>query len=234
MAKPTVSVVMVVRNGEHFLDQAIASVLAQTQDDWEIVLIDGQSSDRTAAIAQSYPQIRYQLQTDQGISQAYNQGIAAAPGEYVAFLSCDDLWTADKLALQVSYLATHPEVQYTVAHTRFFLEPGHTLPSGFRPHLLEGEHPAYIMETLVARRSLFQALGGLDPTLSVAEDVDWFARAKDAQIPSAVLPQVLLHKRIHQTNLSVTSPQNDQNLLTLLRRSIQRKRHQYHHPIQDN
>jgi glycosyltransferase involved in cell wall biosynthesis len=222
--EPLVSVVLIVRNGEQFLKAAIDSVLNQTYINWEIILVDGQSTDKTAAIAQSYPQVRYILQPDLGISNAYNLGIANAQGEFIAFLAHDDLWASEKLELQVKYFLDHQEVEYVSNYTKFVLEPGHSMPSGFRPQLLEGSHPTYIMETLMAKASLFQKVGGLDPNIEVACDVDWFARAKDMQVTSAMLPQTLLHKRVHSTNLSLTARVNDQNLLTLLRHSIARKR----------
>lgn len=224
MSGPSVSVVIAVRNGERFLAAAIASVLAQQLAPREVIVVDGQSEDGTAEIARSFALVRYVRQSNTGIANAWNHGIAAATGELVAFLSHDDLWTPDKLAVQVQYLREHPAIQYTTARVRFFLEPGCAIPAGFRPELLEGDHVGTIMETLVARRALFDAIGGFDPKLSTAEDVDWFARAADAGIPAAVLPRVLLRKRIHDANLSITSAANDRNLLAVLQRSIARKR----------
>jgi glycosyltransferase involved in cell wall biosynthesis len=224
-SRPTlITVIMAVKNGERFLSPAIQSVLAQESYNIEILLIDGQSHDRTAEIARSYPQIRYIYQSNQGIANAYNLGIEHADGDIIAFLSHDDLWTPDKLSVQVGYLLSHPEIQYTIAHVKFFLEPGYTLPPGFRPHLLAGEHVGQIMETLVARREVFATVGEFNPQLSTAEDVDWFARASDLKIPMAVLDKVLLHKRVHDTNLSLNAPENTRNLLAALRASMQRKR----------
>lgn len=221
---PLVSVVMVVKNGESYLKDAIDSVLKQTYSNYEIILIDGKSIDKTAQIAQSYSQIRYYLQENTGIAIAYNQGIDLAEGELIAFLSCDDLWTPDKLQSQVEYMVEHPNVEYTVAQVRFFLEKGHSPPPTFRMDLLKGNHIGKIMETLVARKSLFDKIGKLNPKFKTAEDVDWFARASDAQIPMAIIPKVLLHKRVHNVNLSLNSSNNTENLLKIIRKSIQRKK----------
>jgi glycosyltransferase involved in cell wall biosynthesis len=224
MTQPLVSVVMAVRNGERFLSAAIESVLAQQWRPLEIVLVDGHSSDRTAEIAKAYSLVRYIAQGQRGVADAYNVGIAAAKGPLVAFLSHDDRWTPDKLGWQVAYLLDHPAAQYVVAHVKFFLEPGYQLPPGFRPQLLEREPVAYIMETLVARRSVFLQVGGFDPELTSGEDVDWFSRAKDHNVPHGVIPRVLLHKRVHNTNLSLMDSATNQILLQVLRRSIARKR----------
>lgn len=224
MPDPVVSVIMAVKNGERFLARAIESVLAQTRRPDEIVVVDGQSIDATARIATSYPLVRYVLQSGRGISDAYNLGIETARGGILSFLSHDDVWTPDKLALQVDYLVRNPDVQCTVAKARFVLEPGEPPPPGFRPEWLAGDHPAYIMETLVARRGAFETVGLFDPAFPTGEDVDWFARAKDSGISIALVPETLLIKHIHGTNISLTTPSGNQSLLLALRRSILRKR----------
>ncbi len=111
-----------------------------------------------------------------------------------------------------------------MCRVKFFVEPGYGLPAGFRPELLQQEPAAYIPETLAARRQLFDRIGRFDPILSPADDVDWFARAFDADIPGYVSPRVLLHKRIHEANTSLTILNNNQLLLAALRRSVLRKR----------
>ncbi len=224
MSDPLVSVVVAVRNGERYLRAALESVLAQEYEPLEVIVVDGHSDDATAAIATAFADVRWVLQQGTGIAGAYNQGIATAAGALVAFLSHDDVWAPDKLPVQVGYMLAHPTVQYTTARVRFFLEPGCAIPPGFRPELLRGDHVGNIMETLVARRSVFDVVGTFDPKLRTAEDVDWFARAKDAGVPTAVIPRVLLQKRVHDGNASLNAPQNDADLMSALRRSIGRKR----------
>ena len=226
MTQPSISVVMAVRNGARFLDRAIASVLNQSLQPDEIVLVDGHSTDSTAAIAKSHAIIRYVMQAGRGIADAYNQGIQAAQGSLLTFLSHDDEWTPHKLAIQAQFLCDHPDLQCAVARTRFILEPGESAPPGFRSELLSGDHPAFIMETLMARRSAFEQAGRFDPAFTSGEDVDWFARAKDRGVGIGPVPEVLLIKRIHSANLSLTNPDNNQAILLALRRSVLRKRQQ--------
>lgn len=221
---PLVSVIMAVKNGARFLASAIDSVLAQEYRPLEIVVVDGGSEDDSASIARSYPGVEVLPQTGAGIADAYNTGIDAANGDILAFLSCDDVWTPGKLSTQVGYLLAHSEVQYVTARARFFLEPGSAIPPGFRPNLLEGDHTAHIMETLVARRSAFRIVGRFDPTLSTAEDVDWFSRARDRGVPTAAIHAVLLHKRVHGNNLSLNDAAGTRDLLLAVKRSVDRKR----------
>lgn len=219
----SVSVIVIVKNGERFLAEALHSIERQTLPPLEILVVDGGSTDRTAEIARSFAGVRYLPQSDSGISNAYNFGIAQARGELLAFLSHDDLWAPDKLAVQVSHLLTHPVCQFTVCRIRSFLEPGETPPAGFRHELLQKEPVAYIMETLLARRSLFDRVGLHDPCLSTGGDVDWYARVFDANIVGHVCDQVLVQKRVHGSNTSLTDATTNAQLLLSLRRSVQRK-----------
>lgn len=221
---PLVSVILIVRNGERFLLQAIDSVRRQSYRPLELIVVAAPSTDGTEALARAQPDVRYISQESPGIAAAYNLGIAAARGDFVAFISHDDLWLPEKLERQVGYLLEHPDTQYVVGHLRYFLEPGCAPPRGFRPQLLEGEHPARVMETLLVRRSLYATVGVLDPGLRLAEDVDWFARAQDLGVRGAILPDLILHKRIHDTNASTDESVNTPALLAVLRQSIARRR----------
>jgi glycosyltransferase involved in cell wall biosynthesis len=220
---PSVSTIIAVRNGERWLAGAIDSVLRQTWRPAEILLVDGHSTDSTAAIAARYPEICYVPQSGRGVGDAYNCGIAAATSPYIAFLSHDDIWLPQKLELQMQHLLAHPEAQYVVGRVKFFLEPGFATPAGFRPELFETAPVAFIMETLLARRPVFDCVGVFDPQLTSGEDVDWFARAKDANVAHGVCDEILVHKRVHSTNTSLTDPTTNQILLQVLRRSLARK-----------
>jgi glycosyltransferase involved in cell wall biosynthesis len=222
MNNPLVSVVLIVRNGERFLDFAIRSVLAQTYRPSELIVVDGHSIDHTAEIIQSYPEIRYLLQPDLGVSRAYNQGIEAARGDLVALMSHDDLWLPEKLTLQTRALF-ESKADYVVCKVHYFVEAGLSPPAGFRRELLEKDVPAFLAETLLAHKSLFDRVGKFDPRFSTAEDVDFYARANDLGAHSYVIQKVLVHKRLHDSNISSLSQENDRNLLSLLRDSIHRK-----------
>jgi glycosyltransferase involved in cell wall biosynthesis len=219
----TVSVIIAVRNGARFLETAIESVLKQDYMPIEIIIVDGHSTDNTTTIVNSYKDIICISQTNKGVSDAYNLGIKTARGELVAFLSHDDLWVPEKLSTQATYMEQHSDIQFTVANFKYFLEKGCNLPAGFRKSLLEGCHVGRVMETLVARKTVFEKVGFFDTSLTTAEDVDWFSRASDQNVAMAVLPQVLLNKRVHDKNISLNIDQNNTNLLSALRKSVQRK-----------
>ena len=108
---PGVSVVIPVYNGEQYLADAIQSVRDQTYQNVEVIVVDDGSTDESADVAKKFGEaIRYVHQSNGGVGKARNTGIAAARGAYLAFLDQDDLWLPDKLAVQVAYLDSHPEV----------------------------------------------------------------------------------------------------------------------------
>ena len=220
-----VSVVMAVQNGERYLAQAIESVLAQSYLAFEIILVDDGSNDDTEKIARTYGKVRYIGQANQGLAIARNIGIENARGQLIAFLSYDDLWLREKLTRQVDCFARAPELQYTLTWFKYFLQPGCPLPPGFKPELLGKSLIGRIPETVVARRELFDQIGKFNSDFYFANDVDWFARAKDHAAPMAVIPEVLLLKRLHDANMTYNSMINGE-LLGLLKQSIQRQRQQ--------
>ena len=109
---PRVSVVMPVYNGEQFLAEAIQSVLAQTYNHYELIIVDDGSTDGSSTLAKRFEGgvVRYLSQSNGGVSKAMNSGISAARGEYVAFLNQDDIWLPEKLDVQVAYLESHIDV----------------------------------------------------------------------------------------------------------------------------
>src|SRR5438045_4181238 len=89
---PLVSVIMPVYNGAAYLAGALASISAQTYPRYELVVVNDGSTDDSAAIVQSFPNVRYVYQENQGIAAARNFGVSFSRGELVAFLDQDDYW----------------------------------------------------------------------------------------------------------------------------------------------
>ena len=219
-----VSVIMVVRNGARHIREALDSVYRSTIKPLEVVVVDGGSSDGTADIARGFPSTRVIAQNGTGIAAAYNQGVAQARGGLIAFISHDDIWTQAKLDIQVGYMVAHPDCLISAGHIEHFLDSGADVPAGFRGELLERPHPGWVMEALMARPEVFRRVGPFNPEFAISEDTDWFARARDLAVESAMLPDVLLRKRVHTTNASLNEKRINQLLLRAMRNSIERKR----------
>jgi glycosyltransferase involved in cell wall biosynthesis len=224
--QPLVSVVIPVYNGARYLRAALESVFAQTYRSFEVIVVDDGSIDDSGKIAQSFPEVHYIRQENQGVAAARNTAIAVARGEFLAFLDQDDLWTPEKLRLQIGHLLSHPDLGYSLTHQQFFLEPGATLPAWFRKELLSSVHTGWVLGTLVVRRTVFDTVGNFSTGYSAANDSDWFFRAKAAGIPMAVVPELLLLKRIHGANDSGRSKEILSELLKVVKTSLGRQRSQ--------
>jgi glycosyltransferase involved in cell wall biosynthesis len=222
---PPISVIVPVKDGESYLGEAIESVLAQSYPRLELIVVDGNSSDRSGEIARSYTEVKYVQQDGQGLAGAWNQAIELSTGKLIAFLDSDDRWTPGKLDAQVELLDRQPELAGAIGLVRFFLTAGATPPSGMRPHLLDDEHLGQIPGALLARREAFETVGQFDPSYEIALDVDWFARGKDAGLELAAVPQVVLEKRFHSANLSHSQPDRyHREMVRAMRNSAARQR----------
>jgi glycosyltransferase involved in cell wall biosynthesis len=101
---PRVSVIIPAYNAEAFLARALRSVVEQTFDDYEVVLVDDGSTDGTAEIAQSFKQVRYFHQPNRRQPATRNRGLKEAKGELIAFLDADDEWLPEKLERQLAFM----------------------------------------------------------------------------------------------------------------------------------
>lgn len=224
MENPLVSVIIPVYNGERYLAEAIESVLAQTYRPIQIIVVDDGSSDRSADIAQSYEGIHYLYQSNQGQAAAMNAGLRVARGQFIAFLDADDLWTSTKLSIQMDYLLKHSLVGCVIARMQNFLEANTQPPPRLTRDLLLTDHAALSVGSLVARRTVFEQVGDFDTTYSHAKDVDWFVRVREAGIIIEILPETLLHRRLHGSNRSYHTQARTLEFMRVVKSSIDRKR----------
>lgn len=225
MTVPLVSVIIATKNRANYLGQAIDSVFAQEYSAIELIVVDGGSTDHTQELVHGYKNIHYLLQDKDhsGIAAAWNLGISAARGEFIAFIDSDDLWHAKKLVEQMNMLQQHPHIDYVITKVKYFLQSGCAVPAHFRKSLLEGEYTAHLPQALLARKKLFQTVGLFDEHYAIGNDTDWFVRAKDLGVPMAITPTAMLYKRVHADNTSVANiAVNHQELLSILRSSIHR------------
>ncbi len=224
MSSPSVSVGITVKNGEKYIAESIESILDQEYEALEILVVDDYSSDDTVKIARSFPKVKIVERDRTGIGNGWNTAVNNASGDLISFLTHDDIWTRDKLKLQVKHLQANPAILFVVSQLEYFLEFEDYIPDGFRTELL-GQTPAGLTpNTLLARPEVFDVVGLFNEDLSTGEDLDWFSRAKDLSVAYAVIPKVLLKVRIHKSNTSWHSNENNQNLLKLLKASIERKK----------
>jgi glycosyltransferase involved in cell wall biosynthesis len=212
---------MPVHNGERYLAEALASIHAQGHSPLEIVVVDDGSTDGSAAIAARDKAVRLiRNARSAGAAVARNQALAAAKGTLVAFLDCDDLWPHDKLARQRARLAADPAVDAVFGTIAMVGEDNRVLrqPKDGVPFI------TVQLGTMLARRSAFDRIGRLDERHTVAEDLDWTLRLREAGIPFAVLDAVTLIYRRHRDNITRDLAQVRNHTLDVLRDSLARRR----------
>jgi glycosyltransferase involved in cell wall biosynthesis len=221
---PLVSVVLPAYNRERYLEAALESALAQRYRPLEVVVVDDGSTDGTARVARAHREVRYLYQPNRGVAAARNAGIAASRGALIAFLDSDDLWAPEKLGVQVRFLSEHPDLGYCLTRMQTFLEPGCVLPAGVRPQVLSRPGIGAVPSTLLVRREIFARVGAFDPSRRIGEDVDWFFRARDCAIPFAIVPDVLVRRRLHDTNLTARVGVEASAVVAIAKASLDRRR----------
>ena len=223
-----ISCIVPVFNGERYLGEALDSILGQTHRPLEIIVADDGSTDRTATVAAGYgDQIRYLYQPNAGTASACNLGLGAARGGFIAFLAADDLWHPEKLMRQMVRFRERPELDLCVSHVKNFWIPelGEEAER-FRDHRISRPLPGYVPQTLLARRGVFETVGYFNVTFRHADSTDWFLRAVDSGAIIELLPDALVYRRIHQSNLSRRMAYDSRNeYLRLLKSSLDRRRH---------
>ncbi|HEU4961359.1 MAG TPA: glycosyltransferase family A protein [Sphingomonas sp.] len=136
MSAPAVSVIMAAYNGAALVPETIASLVAQTFGDFELVVVDDRSTDDTLAVLRSFddPRIRViAAESNQGPVRTRNRAFAEARGRYIAALDQDDLCRPERFARQVAYLDAHPEVVLAGSNTSVLHEDGSVEPSRLPP-----------------------------------------------------------------------------------------------------
>ncbi|MBW4520383.1 MAG: glycosyltransferase [Scytolyngbya sp. HA4215-MV1] len=185
-----VSVIVPVYRVEQYIAATVQSVLDQTYDNFELLLVDDGSPDRSVEICQQFsdPRIRLIRQANRGACAARNQGMRAATGDYYAFLDGDDLWRPEKLEKHVEHLARSPQVGISFSRSAFIDEDSQPLGiyqmprlTGITPENLLCRNPIGNGSAPVIRREAFEAVKFQDNLHGSVEDFYWDERLQGAQ-----------------------------------------------------
>ncbi len=224
MDNPLVSVIICVYNGAAFLADAIDCVLKQDYPEIELIVVDDGSTDNSAKIAASYPQVKLVSHTvNQGLPRTRNTGIQVAAGEYIAFLDADDFWPPNKINAQVKFHHEHPEYKYSFSMERFFWENIQEEPNWAKKQAFQEDHVAYCAGSMLFHKSLFDIVGQFNPEFRNGDTTEWIFRAKDQGFMGGVVKEVLLFRRIHDHNLSGEVAEEVKMLLKAVKASINRQ-----------
>lgn len=209
---PLISVLMPVYNAQHHVAQAIESILNQSFADFEFLIVDDGSTDRSLKILQRYAKqdsrIRLVTRPNKGIVQTLNQMLAIAQGELIARMDADDVAMPDRLARQVEFLRQHPEVVCVGGAQDWIDEAGRFLlhhpeaeqDAEIQQLALTGQTPINHPSALIRRSALLQ-VGGYDESMYPAEDLDlWLKLGEIGKL--ANLKDTVLQYRQHNQSVS--------------------------------
>jgi glycosyltransferase involved in cell wall biosynthesis len=227
----TVDVIIPSFNAAKYLPAAIESVISQTFDDWQILLVDDGSTDNTAEIVVPFldrlgSKIRYIKQDNRGVSAARNTAILASTAEFLALLDADDMWLPCRLTESLKVLAERPQAGLSYGLIRS-IDPEGRLGSpwaGNRRHA-EGRIAPYIYmrsvelpsPSITLRRKCIDKVGAFDESLRVTEDRDLWLRIA-LQYEVAFVPRILALYRVSPSSLSTDPNRMVQAQLKFIRK----------------
>jgi glycosyltransferase involved in cell wall biosynthesis len=206
---PTISVVMCVENGARYLQEALDSIALNALPDMEVLILDGDSTDDTVAIARRHALApRILRQRAKGHPQALNQSLTEARGTWVAHIDCDDVWPAGRMrALWAAAEAGAGEWIFGQAVN---------CDGALRP--LGAPQPARLITASLLHHSIADRIGPFRTDITHGSNIDWAARAGHAGIRFAPVDALVLQRRIHDSNMGVTGkPKAMRDLFQILR-----------------
>lgn len=239
--RPFFSVVIPVYNGVPYLAEAMESVAAQTFADWELIVVDDQSTDGTRALVEEFRAARpglaiayHYMPEKRGVcpGRVRNYGVARSRGEWVTFIDHDDKWLPAKLERHHEAALAHPEAG-AIHNDEIFFDAGGPLnggkprlasQAGYDPAALRGDCFArqfqgnlFGLSCTSVRRTVFDAVGGFDEGIEGTDDYDLFLRIA-AEYPAYFVDEALTLYRIHPTNMSKNEVFMTENLLKTVRK----------------
>lgn len=229
---PRCSVIIPAYNAEQYLAQTVNSALNQSYRDFEVIVVDDGSTDRTPQILADFGnKIRSVSQENSGPSSARNRGLELASGEFIALLDADDLFIPNRLESMIQYLESHSDDGILTADSFLVYEDQVTeetfyqaLPFDRRFRLTNQGYWIvqynFINGQATFRRTVAENNGGFDETLPPGvEDWDLWMRSLNAGVRAAMLPETLGYYRIRTHSLSHQPEKAHSNALTLLRKA---------------
>ncbi|MGK7927409.1 MAG: glycosyltransferase family 2 protein [Spirulina sp.] len=227
---PKISIIIPVYNGEQTIQATLDSILSQSFQDWELIISNDGSTDRTLEIIEAIPDPRIQIISDSnaGLSESRNRGIRIATGEYISFLDADDLWSPDKLEAQLQALENNPEAAVAYSWTDYIDEKGNKVQSGLhgspKGNVLPELFVCNFLENgsnLLVRREALDRVGYFDTSLTSAQDWDLYLRLAECYhfVP---VSRVQIFYRILSTSFSTNLPRHHSQCLRVLKSTLNR------------
>jgi glycosyltransferase involved in cell wall biosynthesis len=200
-----VSCIIPAYNAERYVGDAIESILRQTRPPNEVLVVDDGSTDGTAGVVESFgPSAILLRRPHRGGAAAKNAALEAARGPYVAFLDADDIWVHDKLARQLAQCLARPSIDLCfTAYDNFWIPELAEEVEQYRGRKLSLPSTGWSLSTLLTRLSAFDRFGRFAETdKEHYHNLHWALRAAGQGAGVELLPEILMHRRLHHSNTS--------------------------------
>jgi glycosyltransferase involved in cell wall biosynthesis len=220
-----VGVVIPTLNGQRYLSEAIESVLGQTHQALDVVVVDDGSSDATGEVARGYdPEVRFLPLGHQGLGSARNAGLRAVRGDYVSFLDQDDVWPPQKLEVQLAAFGLPMSPDLVFGAAREFISP--ELEPSFATHFrcVEEPRPAALPGAMLAKRASVARVGPFSTRWTGTDFMAWLLCARQLGLVEVMLGDHVLSRRLHATNYSHRAEEARAEYLSVIRESLDRRR----------
>jgi glycosyltransferase involved in cell wall biosynthesis len=207
-----VSVVIPAYNAEPYLGEALESLYAQTHVPQQVIVVDDGSTDGTAEVAARFARVELVQRENGGIGAARNTALGCVREGWVAFLDADDVWPPGSLHVRVTHvLETGTDVVFGAVE-----QFGQVEPAPPQPGIVAGSG--------LFRASLFQSVGRFNEDVKVGEFIDWWARAMESGVRFETIEEVVLRRRVHDTNTGIRERDSRVDYTRVLRAALQRRR----------
>jgi len=226
-----VSIIIPTYNTAQYVTQAVESVLQSSYTDYEILIVDDESTDDTRDVLKPYLEkynfIKYIFQKNKGLAGARNTGIENSSGEYLVFLDSDDLILPEKLKKQVEFLQLHRDFDLCYSKSINFIENNveHTFPADFP--IFEGDVLENLwfgnfmhVNSVMVRRGKVNAVGNFNPDYRELEDWDLWLRMALSGSKFAHLPEALSMVRVRKTSMTVNQAKMDNAMVKVLQNML--------------
>ncbi len=224
--RPLISVMIGVYNAAPYLGEAIDSIVAQSYRPIELIVVDDGSDDGSAEIAKGYGDLlTYAYQENAGDGAARNAAVRLATGSMFAFMDADDRSTPNRFELEHAALEADPQLDAVFGHTVEFVSPELTAEqrAGVRPPF-EGKSPWVAPSVMLIRREAYARVGPFSEELRLGSTVDWCSRAIDLGLKTLMLPDVLMERRLHTSNLGLRAKDARDQYVEIVKASLLRRR----------
>ncbi len=218
-----ISVIVTYYNERHYIAEAIDSVRAQTHPAIELIVVDDGSAEPLSDHI-DVTDFTYIRQDNGGDGMARNTGVRHASHPLIAFLDADDVWPRERLMILSSAQQARPTAALAYGQVKQFISPELPEKSKALIHCPPELKTGFMPTGMVIRRDCFEQIGWFSENREIHSHMEWMGKVRAAQFDLIAVDDVVLYRRLHDTNMSHNKVEKSQRLLRAARGMIKQRR----------